>query len=239
MRTIAVFLALTLASLSDAVGQVRQPATGDRSGSVSLITEAALLVRVVGSEVGANPVGASAGLSYRLSPRYALGGSATYVVRDPDDLVSGSGLDYVGYAGLQARARAWLTPSLTLDVAPGLILLAHGEQVLCEVRAPECDKSVTWGTRIVSLWGPGFTFDVAVGYRDLAAALVRLDVMRYDQLTVMSLPGSGPVPVPSTRAESGSRTDLFVGVRAGSTAGMVAAPVLAVTLVLLRALTRG
>jgi len=240
MRTLAVFLVLVVVFTSDGFAQEGR-ATGEvGAGTVSAITEAALLARVAGSEVGSNTsAAASAGLSFRMSPRYALGVSATYVVRDLEGLIRSSDLDYVGYGGLQARARSWLTSSLTLDLSPGLILIPHGQQVLCEVRTPGCDAQVTWGTRIVSSWAPGTTMDVALGYRDLGAAFIRLDVMRYDELTVMSMPGSGPVPVPVTRAEDGRRTDLFVGLRADSAAGRIAAPSLAVAFLVLRVMTRG
>lgn len=91
--------------------------------------------------------------------------------------------------GVKARYRHWIGPTIGLDIAPGILIAG----------------STSSGAEFVS---PGFTGHIGLTWKDLFAATVQFEVVRF----------SGPLPPGET---PGSEAIVSVGVRLGSYVGTV------------------
>jgi hypothetical protein len=119
------------------------------------ITEAGTLYRFDSHDAGKNRkwheklmYNWELGWMYNRSPRSALGGS---FFLDYDDLLNNTQI------GIRARHRRWLSRSLSLDVAPGVIVTGS---------AIEC---------------PGFSGLLVLNAADRVAATLRLDISKWER----------------------------------------------------------
>ena len=215
MRALTFLAVLVFASSSDAIAQ-EQPLQPGHQGfclrprpscRVSTITEFQGMLRLgsVG-EQREKLVGGSLGITYHFGSRYGVGVLGNFNVHEPG---SESFL-------IKARGRVWVTPSLTVDLSPGLILSGSDWVTLSrEMVAP--DLQVVRST-FASM--PGFTVDAAVGWADWLSLSLRIDVLHYNHVDETTREYGSGVVDRQTLSESGTITDLFLGVRVGSFAGL-------------------
>lgn len=215
MRPYAVVAALAFLALStlEAQGFCLRPRPKPHC-SVSTITEIGPTLRVAATKNQQLSVGATAnyGLTYYVDSRYAIGGFVTVALQEGE----GAG----NLVALKFRGRAWLTPKLTVDVSPGLII--SGVDGWSEFE----ESGTTQTFRFFVPASTGFTVDAGIGLHDWVGAFVRADFMRYtaireDRFTLDPATGAFMFDGTVTKAESGSITQAMLGVRAGSVPGMV------------------
>lgn len=183
---------------------------------VSTITEFMGMLKLGGiDEDSEQVIGANLGFTYQFGARYGVGLLGNFNVHEPgaESLL------------IKARGRAWLTPSLTVDVSPGVIL--KGSDWFNLSRESVAPDLVVYRSTSAAL--PGFSVDAAVGWSDWAALALRVDVLPYDHVDESTM-RNGTVVSVETLAESGSFTEVFLGIRLGSYAGLalnVAVPLVA------------
>lgn len=152
------------------------------------------------------------GLMRNLGDRTALGAMVTIT---HDDIAT---------VTLSPVGRIRLNPSLALDLAPGIVV--HGRPFKSfPLEQPTPDMQI-----YTSTYGkaPGFAMDASLGYRDWGVFFVRTSVMPYSEVsrstyTRIDLPGGGTScfsGTPETVPQEGVITEHWVGVRAGSYAGL-------------------
>lgn len=137
-----------------------------------LITEAGYAVPLartappdgVPTTARSNPNGALAlelGIMRNLTARWAAGATLSFLDLDADE----------SRAAIRARLRRWLSPAVTAELAPGLIVEAN--DVLSDYPfAPAL---------------PGWSLQANLGYRDIALITAQVDVVRAGPETVADL----------------------------------------------------
>ncbi len=154
---------------------------------------------------------AAFGLTYNLSPRFALSGMASLGYANPGQH---------GYQAVRARVRTWLSPSMTVDVSPGLIVGGVTSRTLLD----EYPSTDVWVHRLAVTHGPGLTMDAAAGIADWLAVFVRTDVVWYDMVYEATYQwdenyGAWFTLDEGSVGEQGSIVDVFFGARVGSYPG--------------------
>jgi hypothetical protein len=152
------------------------------------------------------------GVLRNVGARTALGAAVTVTDEDATTVT------------LSPVGRFRLSGDLALDVAPGIVV--HGratEQFANEQPSPDVlVQSFAVGR------APGFAVDASLGYKDWGVLFVRTSILPYDEVvrstaTLIDLPGGGTswqTQEPETVPRKGSVTETWVGVRAGSYAGL-------------------
>lgn len=152
------------------------------------------------------------GLMRNLGDRTALGAMVTITH------------DNVATVTLSPVGRIRLNPSLALDLAPGVIV--HGRPFKSfPLEQPTPDMQISTSTYGKA---PGFALDASLSYRDWGVFFVRTSVIPYSEVsrstfTRIDLPGGGTSWLsgePETVPQKGVLTEHWVGVRAGSYAGL-------------------
>jgi hypothetical protein len=150
-------------------------------------------------------IGANLGFTYQFGVRYGAGLFGSVNVHEPgaESLL------------IKARGRAWITPSLTVDVSPGLVL--KGTDWVNLSRETVAPDLVVYRSTSAAL--PGFSVDAAVGWSDWVSLALRVDVLPYDHIDQSTM-RNGTVVSVETLPESGAFTEVFLNIRLGSYAGM-------------------
>jgi hypothetical protein len=165
-----------------------------------------------GGSGGANGRIWNLGLMRNVGERTAIGAMVTFT----DEASTTVTLSPVG--------RIRLSRDFALDLAPGVVM--SGRQFKSfPSEQPSPDSLVeTFATGLA----PGFAFDASVTYRDWGAVFVRTSILPYDEVSRatysrIDLPGGGTSWLshePESVARSGTVTETWVGVRAGSYPGL-------------------
>lgn len=132
--------------------------------------------------------------------------------------------DNIATITLSPVGRIRLNASLALDLAPGVVI--HGRPFESfPLEQPTPDMQI-----YTSAYGkaPGFALDASLSYRDWGEFFVRTSVIPYSEVsrstyTRIDLPGGGTSwlsGMPETVPQKGVITEHWVGVRAGSYAGL-------------------
>jgi hypothetical protein len=150
-------------------------------------------------------IGANLGFTYQFGVRYGAGLFGSVNVHEPgaESLL------------IKARGRAWITPSLTVDVSPGIVL--KGTDWVNLSRETVAPDLVVYRSTSAAL--PGFSVDAAVGWSDWVSLALRVDVLPYDHIDQSTM-RNGTVVSVETLPESGAFTEVFLNIRLGSYAGM-------------------
>jgi hypothetical protein len=152
------------------------------------------------------------GLLHEVGARTALGAAVTVTDEDATTVT------------LSPVGRLRISPDLALDVAPGVVV--HGlsrEQFPAEYPTPD-----VWIQTFAVGRAPGFAVDASLSYKDWGVLFVRTSVLPYEEVvrstaTLIDLPGGGTswqTREPESVPRKGSVTETWVGVRAGSYAGL-------------------
>jgi hypothetical protein len=213
---IVLTLGLILAGTTTALTQERDASTHGRSSTRAKPSTGREWFPITEFGVAHSPSYAriwNLGLAHAIGGRFALG--ATVAITDDD----GSRTVTLAPVG-----RAYLTPSIALDIAPGC--LVHGSKFRWlpdERPSPDVQiQSLALGQ------APGFALDASLSLGDWAVLFVRTSVFPYSQVSrnTLTLIGSSGADStwlaqpPEIVTQRGVVTEHRIGVRAGSHAGL-------------------